>query len=152
MYALTITLSKNFFMPNEAKKLDLRAQTAVAVDQYDALGKLVKSYSSITRAAKANGLTANQIMRALRPVTENGRYSTGGYFWRKKGQVLPPVSEIPNRGAKRRQVTLTKEGGKPKVFASQSHAARFLGVPPAFVCQALKRAGICREYRVSQAG
>lgn len=125
--------------------------TAVAVDKYDAMGKLVEAYCSITQAAKANGLTTNQILRALRPVSENGRYSTGGFYWRRKGETLPPVSEIPNRGAKRRMVTLTKEGEKPKVFPSQSHAARFLGVPPAFICQALKRAGLCKKYRVSQA-
>ena len=123
---------------------------AIPIDQYTLSGQLVRSYDSISHAAKHNGLTVTQLMRALKPIEKNGRYSTAGYYWRKRGQALGELSQIPGPGKNRQRVQLCRDGQPPVMFPSQTAAAKFLDVPQAYISQALERQGKCKGYEVSR--
>lgn len=120
------------------------------VDQYDQDGRLLHCYPSIKKASQATGLVPHQIRRVL-PGAADGRFTCGGFFWRRKGEKLGDTKQVPTPGRARMRIRLEKEGAPPQEFPSQVAAARHLGVTQSNIAAALARRGRCDGYFIIQA-
>lgn len=123
---------------------------ALPVDQYDQAGKLLRSFPSIYKASQATGLMPDKIRRVL-PGTTPNRFTCGGFYWRRKGEPLGQVQQMPKPGRASIRIRLEKEGNEPQEFPSQTAAARHLKVSQSRISTALAQRGRCEGYFITQA-
>ena len=144
-YEVSELSEKNFAKPKGHKKW-------TPVSQYTMEGKLVKTYPSLAEAAKATGISYNNI----REYSCGKRRPCGGYIWRRyEVKQLPSVEENGSIGKKRSVYQYTMDGEFVAEYDSIRAAARALHVSNQLISATLtgkgKSAGgfLWRYFKVS---
>lgn len=105
-----------------------KTRNLVIVHQYDTSGKYLRSFESVTSAAKSCHTSASNIRRVIR----QGRGSAGGFIW-KRGSSDKSISatKLAPRKLKtraKRVFCFSETGALVKEFASALEAEQSLGV------------------------
>lgn len=105
------------------------------VAQYNLQGEFVKTFDSLTEAAKSARTTIQNISQCV-----NGRFKqAGGYIWRDFACDFLPSNDFPVRKKRCRAVDqYDSQGNYIKTYGSLKEAATALGVTPEAICNAAK--------------
>jgi hypothetical protein len=109
----------------ENKKKELEKHK-VKANQYDLEGNYIKTYNSITDAAKYVNSAAGNVFKACRNITQ----TAAGFQWRLLSDEFPVGKDIPPikpnlKPKKGKKIKATFRDGKSRVFNSMSAAAKY---------------------------